>query len=216
MAFDLKDYVDVAERLREFYEKHPQGRVITTIVEMTEKRVVVKAEAYRESAHAWPSGVGHSQLAIPGATPYTKGAELENAETSAIGRALVAAGLASKRIASADEVAAHRAPEMPPAPEIGHVTPALTGYSDDTKVLDDTDLVMAAKAMGFVEAATLAVDGGTCPRHGKPWKLKEGTSAKTGKEYAFWSCTSKDESAARGWCEQRPSKAWEAAHESRR
>lgn len=214
MAFDLKDYVDVAERLREFYEKYPQGRVITTIVEMTDKRVVVKAEAYRDAAHAWPSGVGHSQLTIPGGTPYTKGAELENAETSAIGRALVAAGLASKRIASADEVAAHRTPE--PMPEVGGVTLAPTGYADDTKVLDDSDLVMAAKAMGFVEAATAAVDGGTCPRHGKPWKLKEGVSAKTGKEYAFWSCTSKDESAARGWCEQRPSKAWEAAHESRR
>lgn len=203
MAFDLKDYVDVAERLREFYEKYPQGRVITSLVELTEKRVVVKAEAFRDAGQAWPSGVGHSQLAIPGSTPYTRGAELENAETSAIGRALVAAGLPSKRIASADEVQAHAAP-------------AVTGYADDVKVLDDADLVSAAKAMGFVEAAADAVAGGTCPKHGKPWKLKEGVSAKTGKEYAFWSCSSKDETASRGWCEQRPSKAWEAANEVRR
>lgn len=212
MAFDLKDYVDVAERLREFYEKHPQGRVITSIVEMTEKRVVVKAEAYRDASHAWPSGVGHSQLAIPGATPYTRGAELENAETSAIGRALVAAGLPSKRVASAEEVQMHSAVGAVKAAEQA----SDRAYADDVKVLDDSDLVMAAKAMGFVEAASAAVEGGTCPKHGKPWKLKEGVSAKTGKEYAFWSCTSKDESAQRGWCEQRPSKAWEAAHESRR
>ena len=91
-GFDLSNYVEVADRLREFYEKHPGGRVITSIVELTENRVVVKAEVYRETAHVVPSGAGHSALAIPGITPYTKGAELENAETSAIGRALVAAG----------------------------------------------------------------------------------------------------------------------------
>lgn len=205
MGFDLKDYVDVAERLRDFYEKHPQGRVITAIVELTEKRVVVKAEAFRDSAQPHPSGVGHSQLAIPGATPYTRGAELENAETSAIGRALVAAGLPSKRIASADEVQAHSEP-----------APAATGFADDVKVLDDADLRAAAKAMGFVEAASAAESGGTCPKHGKPWRLKEGISSKTGKEYAFWSCSSKDESSIRGWCDQRPTKEWEAAQETRR
>jgi hypothetical protein len=45
-------------------------------------------------------------MQIPGATPYTRGSEIENCETSAVGRALVMAGLPSKRIASDDEIKA--------------------------------------------------------------------------------------------------------------
>lgn len=111
MAFDkqaLKDYVDVAERLRSFYAQYPEARVETTIINLTENRVVVRAEVYRTSDEVRPAGTGHSSLAIPGATPYTRGSELENCETSAVGRAIVAAGLPSKRIASEDEVAAKR------------------------------------------------------------------------------------------------------------
>jgi hypothetical protein len=51
-----------------------------------------------------PAGTGHSYLALPGTTPYTKGSELENAETSAVGRALVMAGIPAKNVASAGEI----------------------------------------------------------------------------------------------------------------
>jgi hypothetical protein len=47
-------------------------------------------------------------MQIPGATPYTRGSEIENCETSAVGRALVMAGLPSKRVASDDEIRAKR------------------------------------------------------------------------------------------------------------
>jgi hypothetical protein len=207
MAFDLKDYVDVAERLREWHERHAETRIVTSIVEHSGTRVTVRAEVYRKLDDAAPAGVGHSSLGIPGTTPYTKGSELENAETSAIGRALVAAGLATKRIASADEVRAHAQPATP--------------YAAETLVLPDTldeDFAMARDAITFVAAASAApaTNGSTCPKHRQPWKLRDGTSAKTGKEYAFWSCGSKDPDEKRGWCEQRPAKEWEVAQEGRR
>lgn len=111
MAFDMKDYVEVADRIRAWYMDHEGGRIMTTIVEHTDARVVVRAEVYRNHIDP-PAGVGHSALAIPGSTPYTKGSELENAETSAVGRALVMAGIPSKHVASAGEVASKRAESL--------------------------------------------------------------------------------------------------------
>lgn len=126
MAFDktaLKDYVDVAERLRAFYGQYPEARVQTTIINLTPDRVVMRAEVYRTKDEQFPAGTGHSAMAIPGSTPYTRGSELENCETSAVGRAIVAAGLPSKRIASEDEVAAKRGP-VDESPEPARQTPS--------------------------------------------------------------------------------------------
>lgn len=103
-GFDLKDYVDVAQRVQDFYAKHPDGSIQSEIIELTETRVAVKAYAYRTADDPRP-GVGHSWLGIPGTTPYTRGSELENAETSAWGRAIAALGFAVKGgIASRQEV----------------------------------------------------------------------------------------------------------------
>ena len=99
------DYIQVNERLIAFREKYPEGCVQAEIIEYSESRVTMIARAYRTPDDARP-GVGHSSLAIPGATPYTHGSELENCETSAWGRALAALGFEVKRaIASAEEVA---------------------------------------------------------------------------------------------------------------
>jgi hypothetical protein len=100
-----EDYIDVAERLRAWYEAYPNARIETEIVSLSDKNVVVKAWAYRgEVADEKPAGTGHASMAIPGSTPYTRGSELENTETSAVGRALVMAGLPSKKVASGDEI----------------------------------------------------------------------------------------------------------------
>lgn len=215
MAFDMKDYVDVAERLREFYEKHAKGRIITTVLEHTEKRVVVKAEVYREAQDAWPAGVGHSQMAIPGTTQFTRGSEMENAETSAVGRALVMAGLPSKRVASADEVEWKRAS----APAQEHAAPAPTQqpdltavaasvFGDDVVYVPPADSAPLKAAMAFVANTA----DGQCPKHQQAWVLKPGGVSKTtGKTYnAFWACNGKDED---GWCRAKPKASWIAAQE---
>ena len=107
--FELGDYVDVKTRVAEFYAQHPDGRLVTAEAYMTEDadgkvRVWAKALAYRTPDDPLP-GVGHSYLEVPGSTPYTRGSEIENAETSAWGRAIGALGIGiAKSIATTDEI----------------------------------------------------------------------------------------------------------------
>jgi hypothetical protein len=102
--FDMSDYVPVNERIEAFKADWPEGSLQSTIVELTETRVTVKAYAYRTPDDQRP-GIGHSSLEIPGGTPYTRGSEIENAETSAWGRAIAALGFEVKRgVASREEV----------------------------------------------------------------------------------------------------------------
>ena len=103
-GFNMDDYVGVNERILAFKEKYPEGVLQSEILTLTDKLVVVKGHAYKTPDDSRP-GIGHSSLAIPGATPYTRGSELENAETSAWGRALAALGFEVKRsVASRNEV----------------------------------------------------------------------------------------------------------------
>lgn len=115
------DYIDVAERIREFRDRYPDGvlapadktspYVIETVGDKT--FVVVVAAAYRTPDDPCP-GVGMAWEPFPGPTNFTRDSELQNAETSAWGRAIVAVGAAdAKRVASANEVANRNAPPDP-------------------------------------------------------------------------------------------------------
>jgi hypothetical protein len=106
---DLSDYVDVAARIAEFRAKHPNGRLRGDfrMLQVGDQHLVAyRAEAWRDEADLAP-GVGCAWELVPGRTPFTRGSELQNAETSAWGRAIIACGAADakKGIASRDEVA---------------------------------------------------------------------------------------------------------------
>jgi hypothetical protein len=120
MSFELSpDYNTVAERLVEFREKYPTGclrpadlaRPYSIEVIAEQAYVVTVRAAYRDPDDPCP-GIGTAWEPVPGRTPYTRGSEIMNAETSAWGRALVAVGAADAKrgVASAEEVA-NRAPE---------------------------------------------------------------------------------------------------------
>lgn len=108
IAKSLGDYVQVKDRIAKFYELFGQGRLVTDRVELWQDdgtpRIVVSAKAYRTPDDPLP-GIGWSWMELPGKTPYTKGSEIENAETSAWGRAIGSLGiLIDASIATQNEI----------------------------------------------------------------------------------------------------------------
>lgn len=116
MAY-AEDYVDVAERLRLFKAAFPQGCLRPanpeqpfTIQEIGGREFIVYvAAAYRSPDDPMPAIAVAAEPAV-GKTNFTRDSEVMNAETSAWGRAILAALAAdSKKVASLDEVRNRRA-----------------------------------------------------------------------------------------------------------
>lgn len=100
----LKDYIEVNVRVEKFYERFPNGRIVTELVSWSEGVVVMKAYAYRDLNDNVPSATGHA-YEKEGSTYINKTSALENCETSAVGRALAMLGFEIKKsIASKEEV----------------------------------------------------------------------------------------------------------------
>jgi hypothetical protein len=102
----FEDYVPVAERLEKFYERFPDGRVITNIIEhnLESGFVLMRAEVYRSPDDAQPAATGHA-FEVRGESYVNKTSYIENCETGAVGRALALLGFEVKRgIASREEL----------------------------------------------------------------------------------------------------------------
>ena len=103
------DYIDVATRIIEFRDKFPQGSLTQVDLQFIsfggKDWVVYTAAAYRSPDDPQP-GIGTAWEPVPGPTRFTKDSEVQNAETAAWGRAMVAALAVDtkKGIASSEEV----------------------------------------------------------------------------------------------------------------
>lgn len=109
-GFNIDEYVDVAQRIHDFYDRFPDGRLTTVDWEVKpdlggKAFVWVHAKAYRTPDDPLP-GDGIAWEPVPGPTQFTKDSELMNAQTAAWGRAIVALGFETKKIASKQEVQA--------------------------------------------------------------------------------------------------------------
>jgi len=93
--FNLSDYQTCAERLELYWKDNPDGRIETELLEAVGNRFIVKAYIYRTEvdANAWATGLAFETVSDRGVNATSA---LENAETSAIARALANCGYSPK------------------------------------------------------------------------------------------------------------------------
>jgi hypothetical protein len=116
-------YVMVSERHAAFVADYPNGQVSTRVERMDfdpatgTGMVVMSCSVWKEKpapdTYIQPDGIGHSGMTIPGSTSFTKGSEVENTETSALGRALAMIGYHPKETMASKEEIAAKAQEKP-------------------------------------------------------------------------------------------------------
>lgn len=118
MSYDISDYVDVKTRIELFYAKYPEGSIqfeFMGIMPGNPDFIWGIARAYRHPEDPRPFTGTCSELA-QGKTAFTRGSELANLETSAIGRCIGSAGLGlGKSMATKQEVNAAQARQVTPA-----------------------------------------------------------------------------------------------------
>jgi hypothetical protein len=128
--------------------------------------IVVKAYAYRTPDDPRP-GIGHAWESYPGTTPFTRTSELMVGETSALGRATAALGIAvSRSIASKNEVRAaearktERSKEPTPAEDPFYTdAPAPVAKSPHYDTRKKINVKQIGLLKGKLTAAGVAPDG---------------------------------------------------------
>ena len=109
-----KPYANVAERVKGFWALYAHGRIVTEIIEHDATSVTFRASCY-DGDDLIATGTAREVKSNAGVNSTSF---IENAETSAVGRALGFAGIGDVNIASAEEVAlAISQQEAKPAPE---------------------------------------------------------------------------------------------------
>lgn len=115
-AFNPADYETVAERIKRFYADHPEGRIITKNLTTKQDRLastwVVEASIFIPNWMFLTDKVYDQYVKkatglafeVDGQGMANKTSALENAETSAIGRALANAGYSGDKRASREEM----------------------------------------------------------------------------------------------------------------
>lgn len=184
--FNLADYETVEDRLAKFWEKYPDGRIETEIIEATVNRFIVKSYLYRTEADPkpWTTGLAFEMVTDRGVNATSA---LENCETSSIGRSLANAGFATKgKRASREEMTkvAAASNDAKPIKTTGIISDWDAFVAEPQKP-EPVQLASGVELLADRLGATIVQETPRCS-HGDRI-LREGTSVK-GKPYRGWVC----------------------------
>lgn len=185
MSYSMDGYVDVAERIRQLREKHPEAVLrpydpaepfkIMTIG--NREFIIYTAACYRTPDDPMPAIAVAAEPAV-GKTNFTRDSEVMNAETSAWGRCIVAALAAdTQKVASLNEVRNRQAdePVKPGHPSKGVRPPAFENTADAVQMIAD-------KFSGEVVEAAPSAPSTNIRKIAKATQAQKGLISKLAKE----------------------------------
>ena len=191
--FDLSQYETVDQRLEKFWIKYPDGAITTELVAYKDDRFIFKASVYKTYADALPFATGFAEEIVSGRGVNATSA-CENAESSAIGRALHTGGISKhsegKPRPTLEEM--HKVQANQPKPFAEKLADKITIEKEDdpwtTKAVSPAP--SAAEAVALVQdvlgGSKIDDDIPTC-QHGV-MAFSDGVSKKNNKPWAQFRC----------------------------
>lgn len=191
MSF-LDGYEDIAARIARFQKTHPSGRIETSIIDFNAKEgyILVEARVYREHEDTLAAGIDYAFGHVSTFNTQMKKWYVEDTVSSAIGRAL---NLVLGAINLPEGISNAR-PTRQNMEQVEHSTPIVEvdpwAISQDIGV---PNIGSAIEAITDKIGAEVMAEAPRCQHGTRVWR--EGTSQKTGKAWANFSCTEKSKAS---------------------
>lgn len=159
-GFDLSSYQTVDERIHQFWEKYPNGRLHCEIVELSRNemgqavQVIIKAMAWTDREDLTPAAIDYAEETL-GSNPVNRTSFIENCATSSYGRVLATLGFSpkgeNKRPTQTEMTKVER---VPAAGQAGLKKPDLVEVEVETDELSKT-IVQRCNALGIMGQAEI-------------------------------------------------------------